>query len=145
MAITKPEVESLIRQDVLQLSLFTEALGEVEHERIRYFFRRNPIRAEEMEASRNDRLEAAQASASELSAALTESPRKQADVALRRVNEKIEKLRIDGFAVPRLEGRTVSIEIDQEAPASASRLDGVYVIKADTSHGSLTGIRFIRR
>lgn len=132
-AITKPEVESLIRQDVLQLSLFTEELGEVEHEGIRYIFRRNPIRADEMESSRTDRLEVARLLASELSAALAESPRKQADVALRKVTEKIEKLRIDGFASARSQGRTVSIEIDEEALTRASRLDGVYVIKTDTS------------
>lgn len=131
-AITKPEVESLIRQDVLQLSLFTEELGEVEHEGVRYIFRRNPIRAEEMEASRTDRLEVAQALASALSASLAESPRKRADVALRKVTEKVEHLRIDGFALPRLEGRTVSVEIDEEALARASRLDGVYVIQTDT-------------
>jgi transposase len=132
-AITKPEVESLLRQDVLQLPLFSDDLGEVEHEGIRYIFRRNPIRAQEMGASRADRLERARALASDLSAALAVSPRKRADVALRKVIEKVEKLRIDGFAVPRLEGRTVCVEIDKEALACASRLDGVYVLKTDTA------------
>lgn len=122
---------------MLQLSLFTEELGEVEHEGIRYIFRRNPIRAEEMEASRSNRLEVAQALASALSEALAESPRKRSDVALRKVTEKIEKLRIDGFAVPRLEDRTVWVEIDEEALARISRLDGVYVLKTDTSAGEL--------
>lgn len=136
-AITKPEVESLIKQDVLQLPLFVEDLGEVEHEGIRYVFRRNPIRAAEMEASRTDRLDVARALASNLSTELAESPRKRVDVAVRMVKEKIEKLRIDGFAIPRLEGRMIHVDVDQEALARRSRLDGVYVLRTDTSASEL--------
>ncbi len=133
-AAAEPEAESLIRWDALQLSFVNEELGEVESEGIRYIFRGNPIREEEMEASGGtDRLEGARSVASALSAALAESPRKRADVALRKVTEKIEKLSADGFAAGRLEGRSgVSVEVDEEALERILRLDEVYVMKTDT-------------
>ncbi|MFC1836685.1 transposase [Thermodesulfobacteriota bacterium] len=46
-AITKPQVERLLKQGVLQMGMFSVSLGEVAHEGLRYVFRRNPIRAAE--------------------------------------------------------------------------------------------------
>ncbi len=45
-AITKPQVERLLKANVLQLALFTAQVREVEHEGTRYLARRNPLRAE---------------------------------------------------------------------------------------------------
>ena len=55
-AITKPQIERLIKEGVMQLSMFDETLSEIQHEGIRYVFRRNPVREAEMEESRMERL-----------------------------------------------------------------------------------------
>jgi Transposase len=55
-AITKPQVESLIKQGVFQLTMFEDALVEVEMDELRYILKRNPVRAAEIAATRNSKL-----------------------------------------------------------------------------------------
>ena len=54
-ALTKPQVERLLKDKVLALALFTAQICEVEHQDIRYIVRRNPLRAEEVAAVRRDK------------------------------------------------------------------------------------------
>ena len=136
-AITKPQVESLIKLGVVQLNLFDESLGEVEHEGVRYVFRRNPIRAREMEESRQARSDKARAMARKLSEELAASKRKLPPVALRKVQQRIKKLKIDGHVSARLDDRTIVVDVDQEALRDKARLDGVYMIKTDVGASEL--------
>ena len=136
-AITKPQIERLIKEGVMQLCMFDETLSEVVNEGVRYVFRRNPIRVQEIEESRMQRLKKVQVFAQELSEALKASPRKRTDVAARKVKERLERLKISDFATSAVEGRTIRVGIDQEALRLRSRLDGVYVLKTDTSRQHL--------
>jgi transposase len=130
-AITKPQIESLIRQGVVQLDLFDESLGEVEHEGVRYVFRRNPIRVRELEESRQERTDKARGLARKLSEELAVSKRKRPDVALRKVQQKIVRLKIDGYVSAKLNDGAIVVEVDQEALSEKARLDGVYMLKTD--------------
>ena len=47
-AITKPQIETLLKSGVIQLGLFDEDLAEVKDQGERYILRRNPIRAQEI-------------------------------------------------------------------------------------------------
>jgi transposase len=131
-AITKPQVEALVREGVIQLSWLDECLGEVEHEKVRYVFRRNPVRAMELEESRLARMRRVEDLARDLSLYLAASGRRRADVALRKVTQKIAGLKVEGFVSARLDGREVVVEVNQEALGEKARLDGVYVLKTDT-------------
>jgi hypothetical protein len=51
-AITKPQIEKLMKRGLIQIGLFDEKVCEVEEAGIRYILRRNPVRVEEMEKSR---------------------------------------------------------------------------------------------
>jgi len=51
-AITKPQIDTLLSGGVLQMALFDDSLCEVEQESVRYVLRRNPVRAEEIAATR---------------------------------------------------------------------------------------------
>jgi transposase len=136
-AITKPQIESLIKQGVVQLDLFDESLGEVEHEGIRYVFRRNPIRVRELEESRQERTEKARGLARKLSEELAMSKRKRPAVALRKVQEKIVKLKIDGYVSARLDDRIIVVDADAKALSEKARLDGVYMLKTDVKANKL--------
>jgi transposase len=131
-AITKPQVKKLINDGVLQLSWIDESLAEVEHEGVRYVFRRNPIRAIELDDSRQARIGKVRHIGRVLSDRLAESERRRPDAALRTVNEKIEKLKLAGFVSARLDDRRVCVEVDEDALAQKAALDGVYVLKTDT-------------
>ncbi len=54
-AITQPQIEALLDRGVLQMELFAAERCEVEHEGRCYVLRRNPLRAEQLAASRADK------------------------------------------------------------------------------------------
>jgi len=54
-AITKPQIQTLLKAGVLQMDLFDAELCEVNDEGVRYVLRRNPLRADELAASRADK------------------------------------------------------------------------------------------
>ena len=61
-AITKPQIEKLLKQGTLQMDLFDQELAEVlTDEGIRYVLRRNPVRAQEVRATRHAKLAKLQA------------------------------------------------------------------------------------
>lgn len=132
-AITKPEIESLIKEGVVQLNMFEEKLCEVDMDGVRYILRRNPERAAEMAASREDKFQSLSALISKKNDYLAAHPRASVDVALRDVRAYAKKLRIDGWVLIEADGRTITIAKDEAALAQAARLDGCYALKTDVS------------
>jgi len=51
-AITKPQIQTMVKSGVLQTNLFDAELCEVSDAGVRYVLRRNPLRADELSASR---------------------------------------------------------------------------------------------
>ncbi|MDH3771658.1 MAG: transposase [Nitrospirota bacterium] len=131
-AITKPQVEALVKQGLIQLDLFEQEVAEVEDkDGIRYILRRNPVRAEECAASRRDKLHTLERFIEKKNNYLQEHPRSHIKVATRHANELCEKLRIKEWVEIMIEGREIHLRIDEVAKTKAARLDGCYVIKTD--------------
>jgi hypothetical protein len=130
-AITKPQIESLVKAGVIQMGMFDEKLCEVAEGGVRYLLRRNPVRAEELGASREDKLRCLRARAARRTAYLAEHPRAKVETGLREAQALAEKLRIGGWARIMAEGRAVVIAVDSAALETESRLDGCYVLKTD--------------
>lgn len=131
-AITKPQVEALIKQGLIQLDLFEQDLAEVEDkDGIRYILRRNPVRAQECAATRRDKLDTLEGFIGKKNEYLKEHPRSRIEVAARHVDELRNKLRIEGWVELMIEGREIHLRIDEAAKTEAGRLDGCYVIKTD--------------
>lgn len=83
-AITKPQIEALLKNEVLQLSLFDETLAEITTEEgIRYILRRNPNRAEEIAGAREDKYQTLSQAVEALNHYLSAHPRARVEVALR--------------------------------------------------------------
>ena len=133
IAITKPQIESLLDRKVIQLGLFENELCEIREGDIRYILRRNPCRAEEMEISRNNKRESVAEFVKAQNTYLADHPRAEPSVALRNVSEKIKKLKLDSWL--RVEGtdRTLELIESGEALKEQSRLDGCYVLKTNVS------------
>jgi len=131
-AITKPQIEKLLKTGVIQMALFDQDLAEVEtSEGIRYVLRRNPVRAAEVAQCRQDKLESVQKEAGKQNLYLAEHPRAQVEVARRKVREKIERLKLLGWLSERATGREISLKEDTAALAEGAKLDGCYVLKTD--------------
>ena len=131
-AITKAQIDGLIAAGVLQMDLFEDALAEVEGlDGERYVVRRNPARAEELAASRADKLTTLQTAAGTANAYLNEHPRAAAKTQLARLKARSKTLGLDKVVqVAELERRVV-VTVDETAWTEAARLDGCYALRTD--------------
>ena len=133
-AITHPQIETLIKTGVLQIGLFDQNLCEVENEGIRYIFRRNPVRAEEIECTRSGKLASVKKLLEQQNIYLAEHPRAQVKTALSQIWTKIEQLKIEqwlSISVAQENSRCLQITVDKEKLSELKRLDGCYVLKTD--------------
>jgi transposase len=130
-AITKPQIDTMLASGVLQLDLFASQVCQIEHESVRYVLRRNPVRAEEMAASRADKQAVAQRWMSQLNLYLESHPKAKMETAQTKLRCKIKQLKIDSWLSVESNGRTLELKTDQEALEKAAHLDGCYVLKTD--------------
>lgn len=130
-AITKAQINKLLKQQVFQMSLFDEQVTEVQSDTVRYILRRNPTRAEELAQSRQDKRAALQRLLAEQNRYLTEHPRAVAEVAQRKGTQRAKQLKIDGWVEVTAQGRTLEMTLHETALQQAAQLDGCYVIKTD--------------
>jgi len=131
-AITKPEIETLLKQGNVQMELFDSELAEVEAEDgLRYILRRNPQGVRELERVRKDKLEVVRKKVAEQNQYLAEHPRAGVTAALKRIGEKAEQLKICRWVKFENKGRLIGLRVDEEELAAVSKLDGCYVLKTD--------------
>jgi len=131
-AITKPQIEALLHSGVIEMELFDDELAEVfPDEGLRYVLRRNPVRAEEMAASRKSKLDALKAYMDKRNDYLKLHPKAKVAVALRAVEERAQSLKIRTLIRLEEKRRELQMIVDEEALTEATRLDGCYVLKTD--------------
>ena len=130
-AITKPQMEALLQSGVLQMELFAAQLCEVEHEGRRYVLRRNPLRAEQLAASRADKQASVERVRQQFERYLADHPRAKVATAEKAVRAKIVQLKLHKWLQVDSEGRRLKLIVDPVALQEASRLDGCYVLKTD--------------
>jgi hypothetical protein len=130
-AITKPQIAALLAAGVLQMELFAEEVFQVSQEGVRYVLRRNPLRAEQLAASRADKRARVERWVAERNRYLAEHRRARVTTAERAVQAKIVKLKIDSWLQVKTEGRRLQLAVDEAVLAESSRLDGGYVLKTD--------------
>ena len=131
-AITKPQIERLLKNEVLHIGLFEDAVTEViTGEGLRYIVRRNPIRAQEVQQSREDKYQTLQKAVEKHNQYLTQHPRAKVDVALRKLTAQCTKLQIATWVSVAAEGRLFSLSLDSAAHQAAAKLGGCYVITTD--------------
>jgi len=131
-AITKPQIEKLLRQGTLQMDLFDQEVAEVlADEGLRYVLRRNPVRAQEVRETRHAKLAKLQAQVTKQTHYLQEHPRANAQGALQKLAASAAKLRIADWVELTLEERAITLTVNTSAQQEAAKLDGCYVLKTD--------------
>ncbi len=143
-AITKAQIETLLKQEVFPMTLFDQSLGEVVLEpdadqtgadgrALRYILKRNPVRAQELADSRQGKKAALEQRLAEHNQKLARSPRAQVAVARRTLLSEIAKLKLKGWLTVRKRRgqRQFYLVEDPAALAAQSKLDGCYVIRTD--------------
>ena len=131
-AITKPQIEKLLRQGTLQLDLFDQELAEVlTDEGLRYVLRRNPVRAQEVRDTRHAKLATLQALVAKHNQYLTDHPRANVQGAWQKLVARAKTLRIADWVELTIEERTITLTVKTHAQQEAAKLDGCYVLKTD--------------
>ena len=130
-AITKPQIDTLLARGVLQMELFEDRLGEVQSDGIRYLIRRNPQRAEELQAQREDKWQSLVGRAQARTTYLHEHPRASPATAINEVKACAHTLRIDTWTCVEAQARSIEVRRDETELTELARLDGCYVIKTD--------------
>ena len=138
-AITKAQIDGLIGAGVLQMDLFEKTLAEVEgKDGERYVVRRNPARAKELAASRQDKLATLRTAGQAADKYLSEHPRAAAKTQVSRLNQRAKTLHIDKFVRGVAQERSVALTVDQDALTELARLDGCYALRTDLSKAAIS-------
>jgi transposase len=130
-AITKPQIEGLMKRGLIQFGLFDEQVCEVEEAGVRYILRRNPVRVGEMEKSRLSKRRALEELVNEKNVYLSEHRKAKVSTALEKVKSKMKLLRLEKWLSVKAQERQLSLEQDDAVLKEESLLDGCYVIKTD--------------
>jgi len=131
-AITKPQIEKLLRTGTLQMDLFDQELAEVlADEGIRYVLRRNPVRAQEVRDTRHAKLATLQAQVAKANQYLTDHPRANAQGAVQKLVARAKALRIADWVELTVEERSITLTVNTGVQQEEAKLDGCYVLKTD--------------
>lgn len=130
-SISKPQIKKLIKQGVIQMELFDTTLCEVSYEGLRYIFRRNLIRKEELELMRLEKESIVLNYIEEQNCYLKAHKRASIKVALRKIEAKISSRKLNKWFTVQVVDGVIQHEINQAARTEASKLDGCYCMKTD--------------
>jgi len=133
-ALTKSQIETLIKKDIVQLELFDEEINEVVTEDgKRYILKRNPVRADEVAASRKSKLQSLQDYIAKKNEYLSSHRNASPEKALRHVQGRAITLKIDAWGKCEVNDRKITLQIDESKLTELSLLDGCYCLTTNVS------------
>jgi len=132
-AITKPQIEALLKKRVFPLELFDTTLAEVASipDKVRYILRRNPQRALETQQVRQSKQASLTKLLAEKNSYLAQKPKARVKTALRTLRARAGQLKLADWIQLKAKGRHLALAVDERALAEAQKLEGCYVIKTD--------------
>jgi len=136
-AMTRKQIETLEKHKIIQIGLFDKKLCEVSLDDQRYILRRNPIRAQEIQATRTSKEDSIKKFINKSNKYLEEHPRAKVETVLKKLNEKISKLNCK-WLIPIQVNRTIGVETDLKILENLNRLDGCYIITTNIPQEDIT-------
>ena len=130
-AITKPQIETLIKQGTIQLGLFDSDLAEVTENNVRYIIRKNPVRAQEIQSNRTSKISCIEDHIKKQNHYLVEHPKASETTALSKITGLVVKFGLSKYVSIGIANREINFTINQELFEDETKLDGCYVIKTD--------------
>ena len=124
-ALTKPQIEKLLANQVLQLELFEENINEVIGEDGRRFvLRRNPMRQEELQRTREQKRHAVGTLLHQANAYLDEHPRAKVQTQYRHLTSRLERLKVHDWLKLSVNQQRLVLTLDAPALQADAELDG---------------------
>jgi hypothetical protein len=142
-ALSKPQMEVLLAKGTIQMDLFEDELAEVfatgessiTGKAERYILRRNPVRRGEMMAVRMDKKATLEREVAALNDYLATHPRAKPETARKRIEKRLGKLGLGNWMAVSVEGRVLTLGVDEQSLAEEAKLDGCYLIRTDLEVG----------
>lgn len=154
-ALTKPQIQKLLADKVLQMELFEDQVNEVLGEDGRRFvLRRNPERQRELETSREQKRQAVERALQKAHAYLEEHRRAKVKTQRRKLLAQIQRLQTQNWLKLTINKKRLVLTVDSQALQAASQLDGCYVVETDlqarqagaqTIHDRYKDLAFVER
>jgi transposase len=132
-ALTDPQIRGLLGQGILQLSLFSEQVCEVQGEGVRYILRKNPAEAEREQHRLEDKLAKLEAKIAARNQPVREHPRCQPEAGRVAREAWAGRHKLTGLVAIRLEGTQLQLQRNEEAIRRALELAGCYVVTTDVA------------
>ena len=154
-ALTKPQIQKLLADKVLQLELFEEKVHEVLGEDGRRFvLRRNPVRQAELQRAREQKQKTLEAALQKANTYLDEHPRAKVATQRRRLTAQLQSLKLQDWLQLSVKKQRLALTLDEPARQAAAQLDGCYVVETDlqapqadaqTIHDRYKDLAFVER
>jgi len=130
-SLAKPQITKLLREGKIRMGDFCNEIVEILDGNIRYILRRNPVRQQEIQDNREDKLDSVRKLIREKNEYLKEHPKASVATAMKHVGAKIKKLKLSKWVKCEADEREIMICQNEQVLAKESELDGCYVIKTD--------------
>jgi transposase len=131
-SLTKPQIEKLLADKVLQMELFEEKVNDVcSEDGRRFVLRRNPVRQEELRRTREQKQRALEAALQKANTYLEEHPRAKVPTQRRKLAAQIQRFKAQDWLKLCVRSRRLTLTLDKPALRAASQLDGCYVVETD--------------
>jgi transposase len=154
-ALTKPQIQKLLDEKVLQWELFDEKVHEVLGEDGRRFvLRRNPVRQAELQRTREQKQKTVQAALQKANTYLEEHPRAKVATQRRRLAGQLQRLKLQGWLKLGVKKQRLILTLNEPALKAVAQLDGCYVVETDlktrqadaqTIHDRYKDLAFVER
>ena len=131
-ALTKPQIQRLLKEKVFQLELFEEQVCEIAGEAgTRYVLRRNPVRQAELARTRQAKQQALEAEVRQANEYLAGHAKAKVKTQQTGLAARLKRLGVEGWLKLQAQGRRLELSTDQPALQACAQLDGCYVIQTD--------------
>ena len=131
-ALTKPQIEKLLADKVLQMEFFEEKVHEVVSEEGRRFvLRRNPARQEELKQTRKQKQQALEDGLKKANTYLDEHPRAKLATQRRKLATRLESFKVESWLKLHVCKQRLVLKVNNHALQAAAQLDGCYAVETD--------------
>ena len=136
--ITDPQIRKLLKENVIQPTLFDETIAEVVDGNRRFILRRDDVTRRREQHRREDKLQRLANLIGKQNSALEASPRSSIETALKKIQGWAARHKISAFVALTTTERCVVCEINPQLKNNDALLDGCYVVETNVQTDVMT-------
>ncbi len=137
-ALTMPQVRALLNEKIINIDDFTAELKNVNHNNLRFVYRRNPERAAEARNQRQERLDSVVKRVAKENSYLIQHPKANAFLARTRIASTLKTYYLSDWVKVRRTKRHLVLSIDEKQQQEKAKMDGCYIWTTDLSEQEIS-------